>query len=435
MSYLALVGFAMMIIITVLLLKKKVSTIFCFTVIPVVAALLVGANLAQIGGYVSKGILKTYEIALLMLFSLPYFSMQSDTGMFDYIVKFILKRVKVAAPVLTALTVIIACVCELDGSVLSVYLITIPLLLPLYKKFHVDTRIMPFLCSVSILLMCNTPWNPRILRSASLLTRNNAASYLFVKLLPMQGILLAILLVYAIYLGIRTKKNAAEAGEKVDVNELLGMIKDTELSRPKLFVPNLILTVIIIITLMLFQQIPNYFVFAIGLVIGMMMNYPNLKQQDKLAQKYYAKLWPVTPAVLLSGVVVGVMQYSGMLDAMVKTLMAVIPTAVGPYVYLIIALFSTPLMLLFTNDTWYYALVPIVAAFSSKYGVAPEIVVATLFMNFGAMISPVAQPQIYVATELSDGMDLSTYVKYTFPKLWVLNVVWVAGGFLLGTFR
>jgi CitMHS family citrate-Mg2+:H+ or citrate-Ca2+:H+ symporter len=108
---------------------------------------------------------------------------------------------------------------------------------------------------------------------------------------------------------------------------------------------------------------------------------------------------------------------------------------VGPYVYLIIALLSTPLMLLFTNDTWYYALVPIVAAFSAKYGVAPEIVVATLFMNFGAMISPVAQPQIYVATELSDGMDLSTYVKYTFPKLWVLNVIWVAAGFLLGVFR
>jgi CitMHS family citrate-Mg2+:H+ or citrate-Ca2+:H+ symporter len=434
MSYLAFIGFAMMIIITVLLLKKKVSTIFCFTVIPVIAALLVGANLAQIGGYVSKGILKTYEIALLMLFSLPYFTMQSDTGMFDYIVKFILKRVKVAAPVLTALTVIIACVCELDGSVLSVYLITIPLLLPLYKKFHVDTRIMPFLCSVSILLMCNTPWNPRILRSASLLTRNNAASYLFMKLLPLQGILIVGLIIYAVYLGLRAKKQASETGEAVDVNELLDMIKDTELSRPKMFVPNLILTVLIIMTLMVFQQIPNYFVFAIGLVIGMMLNYPDLKLQDKLAQKYYSKLWPVTPAVLLSGVVVGVMQYSGMLDAMVKTLMAVIPSAVGPYVYLIIALLSTPLMLLFTNDTWYYALVPIVAAFSAKYGVAPEIV-ATLFMNFGAMISPVAQPQIYVATELSDGMDLSTYVKYTFPKLWVLNVIWVAAGFLLGVFR
>ena len=34
MSYTALVGFVMMILITVLLLKKKVSTLFAFTIIP-----------------------------------------------------------------------------------------------------------------------------------------------------------------------------------------------------------------------------------------------------------------------------------------------------------------------------------------------------------------------------------------------------------------
>ena len=85
-----------------------------------------------------------------------------------------------------------------------------------------------------------------------------------------------------------------------------------------------------------------------------------------------ASLFPVCPTVLLSGVVVGVMQESGMLDAMVQAMMAVVPSAMGPNVYLIIAALSTPLMLLFTNDTWFYALMPLVAVFSAHYGVPPR---------------------------------------------------------------
>ena len=38
MSFAALVGFVMMILITTLLLKKKVSTLFAFTIIPIIGA-------------------------------------------------------------------------------------------------------------------------------------------------------------------------------------------------------------------------------------------------------------------------------------------------------------------------------------------------------------------------------------------------------------
>lgn len=107
----------------------------------------------------------------------------------------------------------------------------------------------------------------------------------------------------------------------------------------------------------------------------------------------------------------------------------------GPWVYLIIALFSTPLMLIFTNDIWQYALVPIVAGVSSKFGIPNEIVVLTLLMNMGAMISPVAQPQIYLACDLADGTELADYVKFSFVPLWILSVLWVVIGYCIGVFR
>ncbi len=434
MSYLAFMGFAMMILITVLLMKQKFSTIFCFTVIPIIFAVLVGANITQISGYVSKGILKTYQIALMMMFSMPYFTLMSDAGMFDYIVKGILKKVRLTAPIICMLTVVVASICELDSSVLSVFLITIPLMLPLYKKFNINLQILPFLCSASVILMTSKPWDSRMLRAASLTTTKNASTVLFLHMLPVQIIGMIALLAFAAFLGFRQMKNQKNKVE-ISREELVGMIKDTELSRPKMFIPNLILTGLVIFCLCAFPALPQYFVFAVGLVISIMLNYRDKKLESKLLKKYYGNLWPVTPAVLLSGVVVGVMQYSGMLNEMVKVLMAVIPAAIGPWVYLILAMLATPLMFVFTNDTWFYALIPIVAAFSAKYGISTDVVIMTMFMNFGAMVSPVAQPQIYVATDLTEKMPLANYVKYSFWKLWGMNIAWTIVGFALGVFR
>ena len=122
-----------------------------------------------------------------------------------------------------------------------------------------------------------------------------------------------------------------------------------------------------------------------------------------------------------------------MLDAMVQAMMAVVPSAMGPYLYIIVALFSTPLMLLFTNDTWFYALMPLVAAFSAQYGVPAETVIVTLFMNFGSMISVIAQPQLYIATDLT-GITIDEHIKFSFLKLWAVNIVVVLFGCLAGVF-
>jgi CitMHS family citrate-Mg2+:H+ or citrate-Ca2+:H+ symporter len=430
--YLAVLGFTTMIVITVVLLKNKMSTLLAFTVIPVIAAVLAGGDPSTIGDWIKTGIGKTYSITLMMLFSLPYFMLIADVGVFDDIVKAIMKKVKITAPVVCILTVIVACICELDGSITSVFLITVPLMLPLYDKFHIDKKILLFLICVAILIMCNTPWNPKILRAATLVDMDNAATSIFVKLVPIQIFMLVLLIVIAIYAGARQRKE--QSGDiSISNQELIAQFKDTELTQHRKLPFNLLFTAFLIFCLVVFISIPQYYVFAFGLVVALQVNFPNLKQQTKLLKKYASSLFPVAPAVLLSGVVVGVMQESGMLDAMVQALMAIVPSALGPYLYIIIALFSTPLMLLFTNDTWFYALMPLVAAFSAQYGVPTITVVVTLFMNFGSMISVIAQPQLYIATDLS-GITLDEHIKFSFLKLWAINVIVVIFGVLTGVF-
>ena len=440
---LAILGFVTMIVITVVLLKKYVSTLLAFTVFPIVAGIIALAVTGQnplsldaintLGDWIKTGIGKTSSITLMMLFSLPYFMLVADTGLFDDIVKAIMKRVKISAPVICILTVIVACIVELDGSITSVFLITVPLMLPLFDKFKIDKRVLPFLICIAILIMCNTPWNPKILRAATLVPDlPGASTTLFLKLVPIQLFMVVLLVGIAVFFGIRAKKN--EAGDfHISNEELLAQFKDTELTRHDLFWFNLLFTAFLIFCLIVFQNVPQYYVFAFGLVVSLAVNFPSQAQQGKLLKKYAASLFPVCPAVLLSGVVVGVMQESGMLDAMVQAMMAVVPSAMGPYLYIVIALFSTPLMLLFTNDTWFYALMPLVVAFSAQYGVPAEVVIVTLFMNFGSMISVIAQPQLYIATDLA-GISIDEHIKFTWWKLWIVNIVVVLFGVVTGVF-
>lgn len=434
MSYTALVGFVMMILITVLLLKKKVSTLFAFTIIPIIGAFLIGSSVNDVCNYVNSGLDKTRDLMFIIFFSLPYFSVMSEAGLFDTIVEFLLKKTKLSVTIICVITVLISLVTEIDGSVTSTYLVTVPMLLPLYKKMKIDPKVLLLLCSATMCALFVTPWNGRTLRAATLLEGiDNPQNYIFTKMLPLMIFYIGICIVLAVIMArIQIKKGAGLVDGEMNLDDM--MVSDSELRRPKLFWFNLLLTVALIVGLSVIPC-PDYFVFALGLIIALAVNYPDLKLQGELLKKYSKEMYSTACAVFLSGVVVGVLSESGMMDAMVQFLINIIPGFMGPWLYLIMAALSAPLMLIFTNDIWQYALVPIVAGVSAKYGVPNEVVVLTLLMNMGAMVSPVAQPQIYLACDLADGTELADYVKFSFVPLWILTIVWIVAGYAIGIFR
>jgi len=435
MSFAAFVGFAMMILITTLLLKKKVSTLFAFTIIPIIGAFLLGASVKEVCDYVKFGLGKTRDLMFVIFFSLPYFSLMNEVGLFDTMVEFLLKRTKLSVTIVMIITVFVSLITEIDGSVTSTYLVTVPMMLPLYKKLKIDPKCLLLLCSATMCALFITPWNGRTLRAATLLDGIPAPqNYIFAHMLPLMLIYIAMCLGLAVLLArFQMKKGAGQVDESV-IMENLEKKDQSELRRPKLFWFNLLLTVLLIVGLSA-VPVPGYVIFALGLVIALTVNYPDLSLQNQLLKKYSKEMYSTACAVFLSGVVVGVLSKSGMMDAMVQFLVGIIPSVLGPWVYLIIAIFSAPLMLIFTNDIWQYALVPIVAGVSANYGVPKEIVVMTLLMNMGAMVSPVAQPQIYLACDLADQTELQDYVKFSFAPLWIMNILWLVAGYALGIFR
>lgn len=88
----ALIGFIMIALIVVLLLKGKMSPIVVLALIPTVAALVLDYNPKDVAGFIKEGIGTTTSNGILFIFSVIYFGVMSDTGMFDVIVNFLVKE-------------------------------------------------------------------------------------------------------------------------------------------------------------------------------------------------------------------------------------------------------------------------------------------------------------------------------------------------------
>ena len=122
----ALIGFIMIVAIVVLLLKGKMSPIVVLTIVPTVAALLLGYGPVEVAGFIKDGISTTTSNGILFIFSVIYFGVMSDTGMFDFIVKGLVKVAGNNVIAVTVATALIATIAHMDGTTATTVLITIP---------------------------------------------------------------------------------------------------------------------------------------------------------------------------------------------------------------------------------------------------------------------------------------------------------------------
>ena len=88
----AAIGFLMIIAIVALLLKGKMSPIVVLAVIPVIAALILGFSPVEVMDFIADGIKTTTSNGILFIFSVIYFGVLADTGLFDVIVGWLVKK-------------------------------------------------------------------------------------------------------------------------------------------------------------------------------------------------------------------------------------------------------------------------------------------------------------------------------------------------------
>ena len=426
----AVVGFAMIICIVALLLKGKMSPIVVLTVIPAVAALILGHGPVEIADFIKEGVKTTTNNGILFIFSVIYFGVMSDTGMFDVIVNFLVKKAGNNVIAVTIATAIIATIAHLDGTTATTVLITIPALYPVYKAMKIDTKILLCLTGACMGVMNLLPWGGPVARAATVLSMD--ANDLWHILIPIQIVGLIFNIVVAVLLGMLAIKQGAGAGkgEKVEQDQ---KTKDEEIAlrRPKLLIFNLALTIALIAD-MSAGLVTSYVAFMIALSLALAVNYPNLKTQDKLVKKHAPAALIISATLFSAGAMVGIFDGTGMLTEMANAIMSIIPGFLGQFIHIIFGILALPLGLCIGTDAYFYGIMPLVMQVGETYGVASLSTALTMVIgkNLALMVSPLV-PATYLAIGLTD-VELKDHMKFSIPIYWGISIVMLVIGVILG---
>ena len=426
----AVVGFAMIICIVALLLKGKMSPIVVLTVIPAVAALILGHGPVEIADFIKEGVKTTTNNGILFIFSVIYFGVMSDTGMLDVIVNFLVKKAGNNVIAVTVATAIIATIAHLDGTTATTVLITIPALYPVYKAMKIDTKILLCLTGACMGVMNLLPWGGPVARAATVLSMD--ANDLWHILIPIQIVGLIFNIVVAVLLGMLAIKQGAGAGkgEKVEQDQ---KTKDEEIAlrRPKLLIFNLALTIALIAVLSA-GLVTSYVAFMIALSLALAVNYPNLKTQDKLVKKHAPAALIISATLFSAGAMVGIFDGTGMLTEMANAIMSIIPGFLGQFIHIIFGILALPLGLCIGTDAYFYGIMPLVMQVGETYGVASLSTALTMVIgkNLALMVSPLV-PATYLAIGLTD-VELKDHMKFSIPIYWGISIVMLVIGVILG---
>jgi CitMHS family citrate-Mg2+:H+ or citrate-Ca2+:H+ symporter len=90
--YLAIIGFILIIALMYVLIAEKMLPPVAFVLFPLITAILIGADITQISEYVQMGLGSILNTAVLFLFSISFFTLMSEQGLFDPLVDFINSR-------------------------------------------------------------------------------------------------------------------------------------------------------------------------------------------------------------------------------------------------------------------------------------------------------------------------------------------------------
>jgi citrate-Mg2+:H+ or citrate-Ca2+:H+ symporter, CitMHS family len=454
-----------------LIMTRRLSATVALIVLPLIAGVVAGDG-AELGTYVVDGIKSLAPTVVLLVFAILYFSVMIDVGLFDPVVRAVLRFSK-ADPVRIALgTVALTLVVSLDGDGASTILIVAAAFLALYDRLGMSRLVLATLLMVGIACSNLTPWGGPVTRAASALEVDPGS--LFVPLVPsmIAGAVAAFGLAYV--LGRRERARLLPAGGKggtgsgggspdrspakqpamaasasategssTDAAEQAGgtdhhvsievsddVLDRAQATRPRLLAFNTGLTVVLM-TCVVLELWPLPVLFLVGFAVAFLVNYPSPKVQGERISKYAGTALPVVTLVFAAAVCVGVLNGTGMIEAMGDALVHVIPQSWGSAYGLLVGLLSLPLTFLLSNDAYYFGVLPVLAEAGAVHGLrAEEVARAALIGGPVHVLSPLV-PALYLLTGTLD-INLGELQRYAMKYALLISLVMLAVALAIG---
>jgi CitMHS family citrate-Mg2+:H+ or citrate-Ca2+:H+ symporter len=317
-------------------------------------------------------------------------------------------------------TALLALLVHLDGSGAVTFLVTIPVMLPLYERLGMDKRVLA--CAVSLAAGVNfLPWTgPMIRASASL---HIPVMSIFRPLVPVQLAGLGFVFCSAAWLG---KREAKRLGSQTGLSGVFRRELNAEqkaLRRPRCFWLNATLTLALIAGIIATRLDPVT-VFMLGLVVALCINYPDLKMQRERIEAHARVALTMAAILFAAGSFTGIMRESGMLSAMAGRVVAATPPHLAPHLPFALGMLSMPLSLLFDPDSFYLGVLPVLAESVRGLGVPPiQLAQASVLgqMTTGFPVSPLT-PATFLIVGLA-GVELRDHQRFSIPFLFGASVV------------
>ena len=427
-------GFTMILLFTYLIMTKKLSPLVALILIPVIFGTIAGFY-NDLGTMIMDGIKVVAPTAVLLFFAILFFSILLDAGMFDPLINKVIAIVN-GSPVKIAMgTAVISMLIALDGDGTTTHMITIAAMFPIYKRLGMNRLILATISMLSVSVMsAMTPWGGPATRAIASLGLD--ANEFFLPIIPTLVIGMLSILLVAFVLGKKEEKRLLFLSKDYSaifnaIPEMALSLEDTSyLKRPKLIIPNFILT-IIVMGLLVFGILPAATLFMIGFVIALMINYPNLELQKERIETHASNVITAVALVFAAGAFTGIFSGTGMVDAIATAIVNLIPESIGTAFPIVVAITSLPLTFVLSNDAYYYGVLPILAEAASAFGIDPlEIARASILGQPVHFLSP-----LVASTLLLIGMvkvELGQFQKSAFLPALFVSLILIISAILTG---
>ena len=338
-----ILGFVCIVAIVITLFKSKTMPSMAFIIFPSILGLILVLGgyytIGEIGDLIKGGFKSTGPTAALFVFSVLFFGIMTDAGMFDVIIDKLMKYVGDNVIGVTVMTAVIALIGHLDGGGASTFLIVVPSMLPVYKKMHMRPTTLLRVAVLAMGVLNLMPWAGPTMRAASVVgveagdlygfmipgvvclviaasVLGMEAGQLWGGLIPIQIFGIILCLAHAVFAGIQEKKRGAglngklamEAASEDAAEEVQHQKDENEYARPKLFAFNICLT-IAVIAMLVWDQFPSYFPFMLGVAAALLVNYTPIKLQKKMINRHAGSALMMCSTLMGAAVLMGVLVY------------------------------------------------------------------------------------------------------------------------------
>jgi len=490
---LVLLGFAMIAVFMVLIMTKKLTPVLALIIVPTVFGLFAGAGLG-IGDMVLDSMKSMTSTAALLMFAIIYFGLMIDVGLFDPLVRFILRKLGNDPAKVVLGTALLAAAVSLDGDGSTTFILTTAAMLPIYLRLKMSPVVLTCVAGLANGTMNIVPWGGPTARAASALKID--VNDVFVPMIPSLIGGLAVVLVFAWVLGLQERNRlratqpeiwgVPDTAEGFDGGSTAGgsgtgrgrrgsgsvpatsgpavggsapstgvaVLERTETLldstaddrdsamagtaldpnrktlRPKLQWFNLGLTVAVM-GMLIADLVPLPYVFMVGSAIALLVNFPHVKDQGAQLVAHAQSIVAVVSMVMAAAVLTGVLTGTGMVEAMSAWLVQIIPSDMGPLMAVITGVLSIPMTFFMSNDAFYFGVLPVLSETAAHYGIsAAEMARASITGQPFHMQSPLV-PAILLLVSLAK-VDLGDHHKKVLWRSAVVSLVMLGIGMLTG---